>query len=838
MSTTVSPDFTRALALPPGRALDVRSGCVVVFVVPKLPDGRPGRRIPVCEVRSPGRVVGAELPGAVLLAAALPGTDVCDGGEASEADCARMRADAERATAQAARRAEESADVQVLQARHDERTLDDSLLGLAAAVPGPATALDAGSIPGDVGLVAFLARQVGLHPNPLRLRRALADAEVSGRDRVTALAAAAGAAVRRVELPAQWWGEEGPPVMLTAAGSPDRADSGSTAAAVAVWRRGAYRIWKPETGLGPALTDETAGGYGATGILFEPLLDPRRPATMRDLLRLGARGSRNSLTLIAVLTGLLGLLAAVLPVVSGSLTQSVASQTTATLLVVGGALVALAVTDVLLRAVRNYAMLRVRGRGVAIDATAVWDRLIRLPMRFHNERTVASRVTDANAVDTASMSMSDGVVVSLLDIALVGGAIVGVFTASLSLAVGMVAFLAIRAAVEIWLVRRSTVLTRRVLEANTSARSLTLDLITGVNRLRVSGATARGFARWADRQSHVTQLQVAQRRLDVVQQMFGALWWVLGLAVIFTIVAITHADVGQLVTAQAALTAAMKALGGAVSSVGAGLSAAAVLRRAEAVLQAQPESGTGQEVAELAGAIDMRDVVFRYRDDLPPVLTGVNLTIPAGAHVAIVGPSGSGKSTLLRLLLGLEDMEAGIVSFDGRDLSGLDKASVRRQIGVVMQSSQLMPGSIRDNVDLGRGLSSSRIWDALEAAAVADDVRAMPMGLSTMFVEGGGTISGGQRQRILLARALAGKPRILMLDEATSALDNVSQAAVVANLERLRVTRVVVAHRLSTIEQADLIVMISGGVVAEQGSFDDLMSRDGPFRALVARQQI
>jgi ATP-binding cassette subfamily C protein len=483
-------------------------------------------------------------------------------------------------------------------------------------------------------------------------------------------------------------------------------------------------------------------------------------------------------------------------------------------------------------------MLRVRGRGVAIDATAVWDRLMRLPMRYHNERSVASRVTDANAVDTSSARLSDGVIVAFLDIALVGGALVGVLTASLWLAAGLLAFLAVRAAVEIRLVRRSALLTRQVLEASTSARSLTLDLLTGVNRLRVSGATARGFARWADRQSMVTRLQVRQRRLDVVQQTLSGLWWVLGLVVIFTVTALTGAGIGELVTAQAALTAAMKALTGAVGSIGAGLSAAAVMRRAESVLRAEPESGTGQEVAQLAGAVDVRDVVFRYREDLPPILNGVSMTIPAGAHVAVVGPSGSGKSTLLRLLLGLAEPDAGIVSFDGRDLSGLDRSSVRRQIGVVMQSSQLMPGSIRDNVDLGRGLSTARIWEALEAAAVADDVRAMPLGLATAFVEGGGTLSGGQRQRILLARALAGRPRILMLDEATSALDNVSQAAVIANLERLEVTRIVVAHRLSTIQKADLIVMISDGRVVAQGRFDELMSRDGPFRDLVARQQV
>ncbi|MEI2718067.1 MAG: ATP-binding cassette domain-containing protein [Candidatus Nanopelagicales bacterium] len=203
-----------------------------------------------------------------------------------------------------------------------------------------------------------------------------------------------------------------------------------------------------------------------------------------------------------------------------------------------------------------------------------------------------------------------------------------------------------------------------------------------------------------------------------------------------------------------------------------------------------------------------------------------------------MGPSGCGKSTLLRLLLGLEDPGSGIVSYDGRDLSGLDRSSVRRQIGTVMQGSQLMPGSIRENVDLGRGLTTDEVWQALADAAVAEEIRDMPMGLSTVVIEGSGAVSGGQRQRILLARALAGRPRILILDEATSALDNVSQAAVVASLDRLAITRLVVAHRLSTIEQADRVVMLADGRVAAQGTYEQLMDEDGPFRDLVQRQQI
>ena len=294
----------------------------------------------------------------------------------------------------------------------------------------------------------------------------------------------------------------------------------------------------------------------------------------------------------------------------------------------------------------------------------------------------------------------------------------------------------------------------------------------------------------------------------------------------------------MLVTAQTALTSANTALAAAIGSIGALLSARAVLQRAEPILTEVPESAGGGEVAPLSGGIDVRGVVYRYRDDLPPIFDGLNLSVRPGEHLALVGPSGSGKTTLLRLLLGLDDPESGLVAYDGRDLTGLDRSAVRRQLGVVMQSSALLPGSIRDNVDMGRGLTASEVWEALEMAVVADDVKAMPMGLNTVVVDGGAGVSGGQRQRILLARALAGSPRILILDEATSALDNISQRAVGANLDRLDITRIVVAHRLSTIERADRIAVISDGRISAAGTYEELLAQPGPFQDLVRRQRL
>ena len=262
------------------------------------------------------------------------------------------------------------------------------------------------------------------------------------------------------------------------------------------------------------------------------------------------------------------------------------------------------------------------------------------------------------------------------------------------------------------------------------------------------------------------------------------------------------------------------------------------LRQAAPVLESVPEGGAdGALPGVLSGGFEVQDLVFRYEPTLPAALENVSFAIAPGEHVAIVGPSGCGKTTLMRILLGLEEPESGVITVDGRDLAALNRPAVRRQIGSVLQSSTLLPCSIKDNITMGRSMSHDEVWAALELAAVADDVRAMAMGIDTPVTDGGGTLSGGQRQRVLIARALAGNPRMLILDEATSALDNLTQAAVVEALQNLAITRVVVAHRLSTIRQADRIIVMADGRVVDQGTYDELVARQGAFRELAMRQQ-
>jgi ATP-binding cassette subfamily C protein len=257
------------------------------------------------------------------------------------------------------------------------------------------------------------------------------------------------------------------------------------------------------------------------------------------------------------------------------------------------------------------------------------------------------------------------------------------------------------------------------------------------------------------------------------------------------------------------------------------------------LLEEGPENREGKvDPGHLQGALSVTQVSFRYRSDGPMILNEVTLTADPGEFIAIIGPSGSGKSTLLRLLLGFESHETGVIGFDGHDLAELDMTAVRRQIGVVLQSGVVNAGTIFENLAGASRITSSEAWEAVRAVGLDTDIEQMPMGMHTFLSEGGGTLSGGQRQRLLIARALVKHPKVLLFDEATSSLDNRTQQIVTASLNELQVTRIVVAHRLSTIRQADRIYAMQEGRIVQSGTFEELAGQEGLFRRLMSRQMV
>lgn len=685
----------------------------------------------------------------------------------------------------------------------------------------------------ELAAAVIVAQSTGLPVTDEGVQRAAIDVE-GGRQPVAAIAATCVARPNPVVLSGDWWQTEGNP-MVVRVSAPGR--SGKRSAAV-VWR-GGWEIVDPQTRQSTAVDAELAQRIDRRAIEMMRVL-PARPLSLRSLPALALRGSRRELVIIVTLTAVLAGMAFITPYLLGQLPNVFLSENPdAAFAALFAALLLTVVAGTTFQAVRALSILRARSRVVAVSATAMWERVMRQRATWHSRYSLGNRLNQASAVNNASLAMPDEAVTQLLNVSFILGSLAAIATTNSTMLVALGALLLVQAAVTFLILRAAVGRAEQRFDTSSAASTMLMETLAAVNRLRVAGAESRAYLRWAQVQAPFVKADQALRRLTMMQGVMLAVWPLLTLVVVVAVTEVTGAGFGAFVTAQTAAAGATAAISAMAGSASAAVVARQSLRQAEPALESVPEGGQdGVSPGALSGSLEARDLVFRYGPDLPPVLDHVSISISPGEHVAVVGPSGCGKTTLMRVLLGLEDPDSGVIAVDGRDMASLDRPAVRRQIGSVLQSSSLLPCSIKDNVDMGRGLSQDEIWAALEAADLVRDVSVMAMGIETMVTDGGGTISGGQRQRVLIARALAGQPRMLVLDEATSALDNVTQAAVVESLARLRITRIVVAHRLSTIRDADRIIVMDAGKVVDTGTFDELQSRPGTFQELVSRQNL
>jgi ATP-binding cassette subfamily B protein len=554
---------------------------------------------------------------------------------------------------------------------------------------------------------------------------------------------------------------------------------------------------------------------------------------------------------LAVITSLLGtLLGFLLPIFNTILTnEALPNRDLALVLQLGGVLLAAAIAEVCLQWTQALSLLAIQLRGAMRLPTAALDRLLKLPTSFSQRFGAGELALRFDAISQLNEELqtllSGGLLKSLLSLLylLFMLKISKVLTA---LAVALALLLLIPTAVVGWQSRRFE---RRRESAAAEASSRNLELISSVAKLRVAGAETRAARHWGEAYSPSVAYAFALDARAAISELLQTCVPGLGQLLLYMVIARLIAEAAQNPGAPAPdlgeLLGFFSAFGVFIGSmvsmadlaVGA-FDLPVLVERARPILMSQPErQREAIDHGELKGAVALEEVWFRYGPEQDAVLKGVTLHAEPGECLAIVGPSGSGKSTIIRLLLGLDDPETGEVRYDGRALAELRIDRVRAQIGCVLQDARLFAGSIQEAIAAGSLISPEQAWQAAERAAIADDIRAMPMQMHTVLPEGGGTLSGGQRQRLAIARALARSPRVLIFDEATSALDNRTQRVVADNLHGLPATRILVAHRLSTIRQADRIVVLEEGRISQQGTFAELLQQPGPFTQLMARQE-
>lgn len=655
-------------------------------------------------------------------------------------------------------------------------------------------------------------------------------------DPVAAIAKASGIRVRSVALKGKWWNQDGGPLLAF------QEQSKSPLALLPRSIRG-YDLYDPAERSTYRVTAELAATLRPFAYVFYRPLPPWKISAW-DLLKFGLVGSSRELLAIAIMGMAAGLIAIISPFATGIIFDNlIPGSDRSQLKQMAGFLLLIAGATSMFAFSRGFASLRLEGKLDACVQAAVWDRLLSLPVSFFRNFSSGDLAQRSLGINIIRQTLTGSTLSAIL------GGIFSVFSFALlfyySWKLALIATLLVLAAfvVSVFCGTLQVRHQRQVSTLNGKISGLLLQFIHGIAKFRVSGTEGRAFAAWSREFSEKKQVAISAGRISNVLTIFNTVYPLTCFVVIFYCYQALEAaspsgvTTGQFLAFLAAFTQFLTAALLLSSALVSALSVVPVYERSKPILQAVPEVTEAKaDPGQLTGAIEVSTLWFRYKAEMPPVLRDLSLKIEPGQFVAIVGGSGSGKSTLFRLLLGFETAESGAIFFDGHDLSGLDIHAVRQQVGVVLQSSRPINGSIFQNIIGSAPLTVNDAWEAARLAGLEEDIRRLPMGMHTHLGDGGGSISGGQRQRLMIARAIVRRPRILLFDEATSALDNHTQATVMRSLESLQSTRVVIAHRLSTIMKADAIFVLDKGRVVQTGTYEQLIAIPGAFRDLAQRQ--
>lgn len=602
-----------------------------------------------------------------------------------------------------------------------------------------------------------------------------------------------------------------------------------------------YWFTDPVTGKKTRITGKTEKFFESDAVCFyrplpaKALGIPHLLSYIKDCITPGDLFMVILTTLLVTLTGM------IVPHITYLLTSVVYNLRSISLLISTAVFIIMTlVSSQVIGVVRNLMMDRIETKTRLSVESAMMMRMLSLPPGFFRNYAsgeLSSRMQSVNSLCNlilgSGLSIGLSSVVSLLYVR-------QFFTFAPVLAIPALVIILSTVVVSTAASLLQVRISRMQLENEAKESGMTYAMIDGIQKIKLAGAEKRFFARWAKTYARTAELQYNPPLFLKTSVVITTAITLLGTILLYYLATVGNINPASYI----AFNASFGIVSGAFSDLtGVILSFARIrpiLYMAEPLLKATPEVAENKEMPEhLSGSIEINNVSFRYSESSPWIVDDLSLKIRPGEYVALVGRTGCGKSTLIRLLLGFEQPQKGAIYYDGKDIGSLDMHSLRRRIGVVMQNGSLFQGDIYSNIVISAPqLSLDDAWEAAEIAGIADDIRTMPMGMNTLISEGQGGISGGQKQRLMIARAVAPKPRILMFDEATSALDNITQRHVSESLDKLKCTRIVIAHRLSTIQHCDRILVLDGGRIVEDGTYDELIAAGGTFAELVERQRL
>ena len=540
-------------------------------------------------------------------------------------------------------------------------------------------------------------------------------------------------------------------------------------------------------------------------------------------------------TLIVTLTGML------VPRINFFLFDKVIDEPSMSLLVTTGVFLLCAqIGSLMLGAARSLVSARIDTKMSICVEAATMMRILSLPPAFfrdYGSGELSSRASYVNSLCTTLVTviLNTGLtsVFSLVYIT-------QIFTYAPALVVPALIIILVTVLFSVLSSLLQMKLSKKQMLIGTKENGMSYAAISGIQKIKLTGAQMRAFSRWGEIYAREAELSYNPPLFLKINGVISSAISIIGTIVMYNAAIVSGVSVAEY---YAFNTAYGMVSGAFMSLFGMALTAAnikPIFDMAEPLLKAEPEVSENREaVTKISGGIEINDLTFSYDEGSPVILDDISLKIRPGQYVAIVGRTGCGKSTLVRLLLGFEKPDRGGIYYDGKDINSIDLRSLRKHIGVVTQNGRLFQGDIYSNIVIAAGnLTLKDAWKAAEIAGIDEDIRQMPMGMNTLISEGSGGISGGQKQRLMIARAVAAKPRLLILDEATSALDNITQKKVSEALDKMRCTRIVIAHRLSTIRQCDRILVLEGGHIVEDGTYESLLAKKGFFADLVARQRI